>query len=719
MTVDFNTVKKLIAFCNELCDENYSVDDLSEDNVKSVYRTLLNKYHSDLHTSDTIEGRRLLQEALKVFPDLIYNDDFKGNFDKVTKKLNAVFEFNKRNNGKDPKTVEYESKLVTCKGLDNQIEQMLGENPELGGILSKFYNETLSLNSEINVENIKRILDFKSAYKARCSIIVKMKKKLDNFNLKIKELTDYDLEKQEESLLRLKEILTSFLKKINQLQNLPENNDISSIYFEAYRKVNLLIAPLVIDKEIHESISRSHLGTVNDYSRVRSYFGWDLDDIKLKRSFTSGDDDSIDGIFTNLIAKYKVMIDCTTRGLSYCKELEDKIGKEGFTVSEVGVDLEQLLSFSNIDSLNRCKLKVSDDVDLNLLKLKLIKEIKDKASRLPDGVVPNDIEKVIKNIENFRIVDEKTNIEKPVYGITNLRAIADPLLNRLDYSLYVNMCIDEYLEKIKKDPKYSFSYGDIKAELEQKRGYYFPLDVDYRRFMTDFRVDKDKFKEKAISDYKKGNQKKKDLYKKISGWVQDEIFLFSSGDELIKRVDSVKSFGEFAKTANGDFSKIETDIINSEFLRQKSLLEIKLSSSLRQINDRISKEKKGIKPRVEAFASISDMDNDLIKEYETRKRSIIKAIECYDTLSKMFENSSGNFNNMVIQPELKKFNTQKNVEDFKKAFKQMIELISLDYESDSLKRIDSVVDKVYDELLFDELGLENLFKNDKNRKGRR
>ncbi len=714
MTVDFNTVKKMIAFCNELCDKNYSVDDLSEENLKSVYRTLSKKYHSDLHTSDTVEERRrLLQEALKVFPDLVYKDDFETNFNEVTKKLNAVFEFNKSKNGKNPEKVEYEFKRTTCKGLDEQIEQMLGENPELEGILSKFYNKALSLNSEINMENIKRILDFKSAYKARCSIIVEMKKNLDNFNLKIKELTDYDLEKQEESLLRLKDILTSFLKKINQLQNLPEDNDISSIYFEAYRKVNLLIAPLVIDKEIHENISRSRLGTLNDYSRIRNYFEWDLGDIKLKRSFTSGDDDMIDSIFTNLIAEYKVMIDCTTRGLSYCKELEDKIGKEGFTVLEVGVDLEQLLFFSNIDSLNRCKLKVSDDVDFNLIKLKVIRDIRNKASRLPDNVVPNDIEKVIDNINNFRIVDDKTAGEKQIY------VIANPILNRLDYSLYVNMFIDEYLEKIKNNPKYSFSYGDIKAELDKKRGYYFPLDVEYRRFMTDFRVDKDKFKEKAINDYEKGNQKKKDLYRKISGWVQDEIFLFSSADELIKKVDSVKSFGEFAKTANGDFSKIETDIINSEFLRQKSLLEVKLSSSLRQINDRISKEKKGIKPRVEVFVSISDMDNDLIKEYENRKRCIIKAIKCCDTLSKMFENSSGNFNNMVIQPELRNFNTQKNAEDFKKAFKQMIELISLDYESDSLERIDSVVDKVYDELLFDELGLENLFKNDKNRKGRR
>lgn len=107
MTIDFNAVKKMIAFCNELCDENYSVDDLSEDNLKSVYRTLSKKYHPDLHTSDTVEGRRLLQEALKVFPDLVYKGDFKKNFHDVTDKLNTFFEFNKRKNGKKSKEEEY------------------------------------------------------------------------------------------------------------------------------------------------------------------------------------------------------------------------------------------------------------------------------------------------------------------------------------------------------------------------------------------------------------------------------------------------------------------------------------------------------------------------------------------------------------------------------------------------------------------------------------
>lgn len=680
-----NDIKKMFELYKKCNGENISFDIASEDDVKHIYRYLQKIYHFDINSASP-HNKIFLQYALEIFPELVYGNDIKENFDSVSKKLNLIYDIYKKSDKTvlDPQKQEeedYNKCKNVCEGHDRYMREMIKNNPEFSKVLNNVYQRFIYLNTIISKETISDILKEKDSKRKNCETIINRKKTLDNFSFQIKDVTNYNTEEQERCLLTLKKIVDSFVKQTNQVENLSETND---LYYLAYQKINKLIAVQKINKEIIQTISKSNISTINDYNSIKAQFSIDLDEINIKNKKDTKTNDLINKLnskLTNLVAYYKVKISFQEYKLKKYKELKDKIVENNYTKEEVELNLESLLSIDNYDEFNKQYIIISDKLNLKLYKLKTIKDIKEKSSKLPENVVPQDINKVIDEINNCNSSIEIDNLKKPI-------------IRRLDYSLEVNSYINEYLQQISNNPKYSFSIGDIKSELDSLRKYFHPLDTKFESFNMEFRIIKEKFKKKAAVDLNSANEKKKKLKSEFAKCYEEKIFITQKEEQVKKQIDDVKTFGEF--------SKLKNKIILSELKNQMYILVPRLTSIEEKLANEIKslrqKDKKENNPFIIDF--VPEEKLMAIKEKRARLNYIKQAQECFTTICEMFDRTE-NFNSMVIYPEAKFIKKEDNKENYNQALKQSVELINIDFENDELEKISIVVNKVYKELLLD------------------
>ena len=680
-----NDIKKMFELYKKCNGENISFDIASEDNVKHIYRYLQKIYHFDINSASP-HNKIFLQYALEIFPELVYGNDIKENFDSVSKELNLIYDIYKKSDKTvlDPQKQEeedYNKCKDVCEGHDRHMREMIKNNPELSKVLNNVYQRFIYLNTIISKETISRILQEKDLTRKNCEIIINKKKTLDNFSFQIKDVTNYNTEEQERCLLTLKKIVDSFIKQIDQVEELSKIND---SYYLAYQEISKLIAVQKINKEIIQTISKSNISTINDYNSIKAQFSIDLDEINIKNKKDTKTNDLINKLnskLTNLVAYYKVKINFQEYKLKKYKELKDKIVENNYTKEEVELNLESLLSIDNYDEFNKQYIIISDKLNLKLYKLKTIKDIKEKSSKLPENVVPQDINKVIDEINNCNSSIEIDNFKKPI-------------IRRLDYSLEVNSYINEYLQQISNNPKYSFSIGDIKSELDSLRKYFHPLDTKFESFNMEFRIIKEKFKKKAANDLKNAEEKKEKLNQEFAKCYEEKIFITQKEEQVKKQIDDVKTFGEF--------SKLKNKIILSELKNQMYILVPRLTSIEEKLANEIKslrqKDKKENNPFIIDF--VPEEKLMAIKEKRARLNYIKQAQECFTTICEMFDRTE-NFNSMIIYPEAKYIKKEDNKESYNQALKQSVELINLDFENDELEKISVVVNKVYKELLLD------------------
>ena len=680
-----NDIKKMFELYKKCNGENISFDIASEDNVKHIYRYLQKIYHFDINSASP-HNKIFLQYALEIFPELVYGNDIKENFDSVSKELNLIYDIYKKSDKTvlDPQKQEeedYNKCKDVCEGHDRHMREMIKNNPELSKVLNNVYQRFIYLNTIISKETISRILQEKDLTRKNCEIIINKKKTLDNFSFQIKDVTNYNTEEQERCLLTLKKIVDSFIKQIDQVEELSKIND---SYYLAYQEISKLIAVQKINKEIIQTISKSNISTINDYNSIKAQFSIDLDEINIKNKKDTKTNDLINKLnskLTNLVAYYKVKINFQEYKLKKYKELKDKIVENNYTKEEVELNLESLLSIDNYDEFNKQYIIISDKLNLKLYKLKTIKDIKEKSSKLPENVVPQDINKVIDEINNCNSSIEIDNFKKPI-------------IRRLDYSLEVNSYINEYLQQISNNPKYSFSIGDIKSELDSLRKYFHPLDTKFESFNMEFRIIKEKFKKKAANDLKNAEEKKEKLNQEFAKCYEEKIFITQKEEQVKKQIDDVKTFGEF--------SKLKNKIILSELKNQMYILVPRLTSIEEKLANEIKslrqKDKKENNPFIIDF--VPEEKLMVIKEKRARLNYIKQAQECFTTICEMFDRTE-NFNSMIIYPEAKYIKKEDNKESYNQALKQSVELINLDFENDELEKISVVVNKVYKELLLD------------------
>ena len=324
-----NDIKKMFELYKKCNGENISFDIASEDNVKHIYRYLQKIYHFDINSASP-HNKIFLQYALEIFPELVYGNDIKENFDSVSKELNLIYDIYKKSDKTvlDPQKQEeedYNKCKDVCEGHDRHMREMIKNNPELSKVLNNVYQRFIYLNTIISKETISRILQEKDLTRKNCEIIINKKKTLDNFSFQIKDVTNYNTEEQERCLLTLKKIVDSFIKQIDQVEELSKIND---SYYLAYQEISKLIAVQKINKEIIQTISKSNISTINDYNSIKAQFSIDLDEINIKNKKDTKTNDLINKLnskLTNLVAYYKVKISFQEYKLKKYKELKDKI----------------------------------------------------------------------------------------------------------------------------------------------------------------------------------------------------------------------------------------------------------------------------------------------------------------------------------------------------------------------------------------------------------
>lgn len=687
MFLDINDVKKMIMLFNELYSKNYSVDDLSESNVKSVYRKLANEYHPDRNQVPNNESKLVI--ALKYFPNIKYENEFEKSCQKVQDEINKIYELYREQyiNKINPVEKEYEERKDTSLKIDEMIKKDIEEIPEILPFMLNYYNKSISYNESISKETIEKIYDKKCSLRELVINIIKQINTLKAFAYEIEDLTNHDPQMQSLYLEEFNKLLKSFYNKVNKCK---KTKNYKTIYIDTYEEISKIVATLSFEKEINDNIKKNTLLTLEDFKDLKDTFEKKFLYLETIENNGKKTLKEVKKKISDIILDYKNKLECYTEGLIAYKELEKKITDNGLNFENFEIKKEEFLNISNLEELKNKISKVKINTEIKLLKSKLIRDIKDKIIKLPDIAIPKDTDEIIDKIANYKTIDKSIETIK-----IELTQISEKLLNRLNYSLFVNEVIDGYLLSIKNDNEYTYTYGDIKTKLDKLRDYYVPYDYDHKKFLIEFEIDKRMFKEMARKDYNNANEKKEKLKKEFTKCYEEGIFLKGTEEQVQEKIDNVRTFGEF--------SGLENKIILTELRKQMNILVPKLTNT----KEKILFEIKALKPKKKKSNDpfILDLVSEempiAVKERRERCDYIDQALECFTTICEMFDRSE-NFNSMIIYPKAEFVTKDKNRESFKQVLKQSVELINLDYENDSLEQISTVVNRIYMELLLDE-----------------
>lgn len=680
-------IKRLIEFSNIIGDKNIDSSIINAAIIKNMHRVIPKFTHPDNISNFSQEKKEyIIKEFSKLFPEI----SLTGSLDE---KLIGIFRFHEsaieEYNSQDEIEESEEEKIArftrACEEHDKAIRKMITENPGLRKVLEPIYNCSVNINTK--PQPIDEIADKKNVYRKRCENIVKninnYRTNLSNLGKSLKSASEYDKEQNESIMLLFNDITKNFN---NTIINSLSASEIKAAYYKVYEKLSKLLKRQQLLAEINQNPNNNPA----DYVEIMSWFDYELENINIKKYELSEElkeknispTEKLDAELMKMLAKYKVKAVCHNLAIGYFNNLKTIIEQDGFTIDEVELDLEKLLKIEDVEDCNIYYQKLLSELPFKLYKLNIIKEIKLKASKLPESAIPQDIDEVIDKINKCNIGSE-------------IDSLKEPITRRLNYSLYVNNCIDEYLEEISNNPNYSFSLGDIKTELDKLRNYFKQSDFKYEFFNIEFRIKKEEFNKKAAVDLSSANEKKEKLKKEFTKCYEENAFLSGTEEQVQEKIDNVRTFGEF--------SGLENKIILTELRKQMNILVPKLTNT----KEKILFEIKALKPKKKKSNDpfILDLVSEempiAVKERRKRCDYIDQALECFTTICEMFDRAE-NFNSMIIYPEAEFVTKDKNRESFKQALKQSVELINLDYENDSLEQISTVVNRIYMELLLDE-----------------
>ncbi len=218
--------------------------------------------------------------------------------------------------------------------------------------------------------------------------------------------------------------------------------------------------------------------------------------------------------------------------VGYYQKLKNMVEQRGYREEEVGVDFSSLFSCSNVEECKERFEKLESILDLELGKLDTIKELNQKCLSLPDSVVLKNRDKFIREIQesvsSFSLVSAKVSIFKKV-----------------DYFVYINSKIDEYIQEISQDPQYSFVVSDIKRAMEKIRVWYDP-----EKFDKKFEGIKSDFFNIAKEANKRAQEKKQGLSERMAYLFAKGAFLEEHRDSVLSKIHSVDTFGGFSGLEN-------------------------------------------------------------------------------------------------------------------------------------------------------------------------
>ena len=680
-------IKRLIEYSNIIGNKNIDSSIINENTIKNMHRVISKNTHPDYIKQNSQEQKEnAMKEFSKLFPEITLTGSIDENLSEIFKfHESAIEEYNSKDKIKESEEDKTEIYNRACEKYDKDILKIITENPKLKNILEPIYKQSRNINTKDQL--IAEIAEQKKIYKIRCENIVKnindYRKKLSNLGESLKTASEYDKERNE-SIVKL---FNDIIKKFNDtIRNSSSFDKIKESYYEIYEQLSKLLNK----QQLLAEINKNQNNNPADYVGIMSSLEYELDKINIKRYEQSeklkakkiSPIEKLDAELMKLLAKHKVKAECHNLAIGYFNNLKNIIEKDGFTIDEVKLGLEKLLKIENVEDCNICYKKLLSELPFKLYKLNIIKEIKLKSSKLPESAIPQDINNTINDINNCNIGSE-------------IDALKEPIIRRLNYSLYVNNSINEYLEEISNNPNYSFSLGDIKTELDELRNYFKQSDFKYEFFNIEFRIRKEKFKKKATVDLINANEKKNKLKSEFAKCYEENVFLSGTEEQVQEKIDNVRTFGEF--------SKLENKIILTELKKQMNILVPKLTNTKEKIFFEIralkTKNKKSNDPFIIDF--VSRETSTAVKEKQERCDYIDQALECFATICEMFDRSE-NFNNMIIYPEAEFVKKDKNRESFKQALKQSVDLINLDFENDSLEQISTVINRIYKELLLNE-----------------
>ena len=680
-------IKRLIEYSNIIGNKNIDSSIINENTIKNMHRVISKNTHPDYIKQNSQEQKEnAMKEFSKLFPEITLTGSIDENLSEIFKfHESAIEEYNSKDKIKESEEDKTEIYNRAFEKYDKDILKIITENPKLKNILEPIYKQSRNINTKDQL--IAEIAEQKKVYKIRCENIVKnindYRKKLSNLGESLKTASEYDKECNESITKLFNDIIKNFNDTI---RNSSSFDKIKESYYGIYEQLSKLLNK----QQLLAEINKNQNNNPADYAEIMSSLEYELDKINIKRYEQSeklkakkiSPIEKLDAELMKLLAKHKVKAECHNLAIGYFNNLKNIIEKDGFTIDEVKLGLEKLLKIENVEDCNICYKKLLSELPFKLYKLNIIKEIKLKASKLPESAIPQDINNTINDINNCNIGSE-------------IDALKEPIIRRLNYSLYVNNSINEYLEEISNNPNYSFSLGDIKTELDELRNYFKQSDFKYEFFNIEFRIRKEKFKKKATVDLINANEKKNKLKSEFAKCYEENVFLSGTEEQVQEKIDNVRTFGEF--------SGLENKIILTELKKQMNILVPKLTNTKEKIFFEIralkTKNKKSNDPFIIDF--VSRETSIAVKEKKERCDYIDQALECFATICEMFDRSE-NFNNMIIYPEAEFVKKDKNRESFKQALKQSVDLINLDFENDSLEQISTVINRIYRELLLNE-----------------
>ena len=680
-------IKRLIEYSNIIGNKNIDSSIINENTIKNMHRVISKNTHPDYIKQNSQEQKETaMKEFSKLFPEISLTGSIDENLSEIFKFHESAIE---EYNSKDEIEESEEEKIArfnrACEEHDKAMRKMITENQELRKVLEPIYNRSVNINTKD--QPIDEVADKKNACRIKCENIIKKindyRKKLSNLGEKLKTASEYNKERSQSIML----LYNDKIKKFNDtIRNSTSFSEMKESYYGIYEQLSKLLNK----QQLLAEINKNQNNNPADYTEIMSWLEYELDKINIKRYEQSeklktkniSPIEKLDAELMKLLAKYKVKVVCHNLAIGYFNNLKNIIEKDGFTIDEVKLGLEKLLKIENVEDCNICYKKLLSELPFKLYKLNIIKEIKLKASKLPESAIPQDINETINDINNCNIGSE-------------IDALKEPIIRRLNYSLYVNNSINKYLEEISNNTNYSFSLGDIKTELDELRNYFKQSDFKYEFFNIEFRIRKEEFKKKATVDLSSANEKKKKLKSEFAECYEENAFLSGTEEQVQEKIDNVRTFGEF--------SGLENKIILTELRKQMNILVPKLTNTKEKIFFEIRalkpKDKKSNDPFI---INLAPPEMPIaVKEKRERCDYIDQALECFTTICEMFDRSE-NFNSMIIYPEAEFVKKDKNRESFKQALKQSVELINLDFENDSLEQISTVVNRIYRELLLNE-----------------
>lgn len=505
-----------------------------EDKAKKIKKKLSNVFHEDLIAVLTQE---MLEERLNIARGVF--DDIPGskkinNFPDVLGIINPMLD----NFGLEYGTQK--EKVISKEEAINKAKEMWEEckkrNAEFSGIIVYKYNlleKRIKKIKEGSPQNFSNLVD--NAYYSMYMFLGFIEQSYSE----LKELLTTLKELDPPNYIQ---IIESYSSELKQFEKLIHEQDPNRITITSEKTFNNKYIPFICRLKKDVAIQKL---IIREYPFLNEQSGYYKDitdclchDINLVIADISDNQckEKFEQKLEEILKEYRIKILNRNFVVTCYEQLKNKIINKGFTIDNFGVDIDSLLE---IDDINKCKqqqIKLDKEIDLKVEQYTIIKKFKNKYSN-NNYYINNLLNDVVLKI------NECETLEKVKY----LENIAE---KKLDYAIYVNSKIDKYLDDIRDNSRYSFSFDDIIRIFDKLRSYYNQYDSNYQIFDIEFSSLKSEIESKVDDDLTKAQSKKESLTNKISEDFENKIFISNHLSDICNKINEVKTFGGFGGLYN-------------------------------------------------------------------------------------------------------------------------------------------------------------------------